>query len=125
MSYLAIYAQKLVLTLPLSICNQGRIYYPVVTSNTLVESFYKFLMIVLYIIYLVLIICLIFFTDGLSNVKSATVTGCSVSPCTLERGKNSTFNVNFVAGQYIYYFYLICYSVEVNLKDAHMVLDIT
>lgn len=55
---------------------------------------------------LILIICLIFFSDGLNNVKSATVTGCSVSPCTLVRGKNSTFNVNFVAGQYIYYFYL-------------------
>lgn len=58
--------------------------------------------------YLVLVIVAVLFSvvssgplfkscDSLDNVKSATVTGCSVSPCTLERGKNSTFIVNFVA----------------------------
>ncbi|XP_022334590.1 NPC intracellular cholesterol transporter 2-like [Crassostrea virginica] len=35
--------------------------------------------------------------DSLNNVKSATVTGCSVAPCTLEKGKNATFKVVFTA----------------------------
>ena len=39
------------------------------------------------------------FTDSLNNVKSATVTGCSVAPCTLEKGKNATFKVVFTAGK--------------------------
>lgn len=44
------------------------------------------------------------FTDSLNNVKSATVTGCSVAPCTLEKGKNATFKVVFTAGKHFVIF---------------------